>query len=189
MPEVVAGVVGGVDCHSRTHHAVVLDSRGQRLGDAQLPATIAGYQALHAWLEGFGAIEATGIESTSSYGAGLTRWLAGRQIRILEVNQPHQHTRSRKGKSDFVDAEAAARKVLAGEVVVVPNRHVRGDRVHPSASRGPRRGCESALRGAVSAGRPDRDRSRRTPRVAAFKDSHRTRSPLREIATGFWETC
>ena len=120
MSEERANVIGGVDCHSRTHHAVALDGRGQRLGDAQFPATIAGYQALHAWLEGFGAIEALGIESTSSYGAGLTRWLTARQIRVLEVNQPHKHARSRKGKSDSVDAEAAARKVLAGETVVVP---------------------------------------------------------------------
>ena len=120
MPEERASVIGGVDCHSRTHHAVALDSLGQLLGDAQFPATIAGYQDLCGWLEGFGSIEALGIESTSSYGAGLTRWLTARRIRVLEVNQPHKHTRSRKGKSDPVDAEAAARKVLAGECVVVP---------------------------------------------------------------------
>ena len=120
MPQERAGVIGGVDCHSRTHHAVALDDRGQLLGHPEFPATLAGYRALHSWLEGFGAIEALGIESTSSYGAGLTRWLTGRQIRVLEVNQPHKHIRSRKGKSDPVDAEAAARKVLAGEIVVVP---------------------------------------------------------------------
>jgi hypothetical protein len=99
---------------------VALDDRGQRLGDAEFPATLAGYQALHSWLEGFGAVETVGIESTSSYGAGLTRWLTSREIRVLEVNQPHKHMRSRKGKSDPVDAEAAARKVLAGEIAVVP---------------------------------------------------------------------
>jgi transposase len=99
---------------------VALDDRGQRLGDAEFPATLAGYRALHAWLEGFGAIEAVGVESTSSYGAGLTRWLTSREIRVLKVNQPHKHMRSRKGKSDPVDAEAAARKVLAGEIHVVP---------------------------------------------------------------------
>ena len=120
MVEERAIVIGGVDCHSRTHHAVALGGRAQRLGDAEFPATIAGYQALHAWLEEFGTTKARGIESSSSYGAGLTRWLSGRQIRVLEVNQPHKHTRSRKGKSDSVDAEAAARKVLAGETVVVP---------------------------------------------------------------------
>jgi len=120
MAEKRTGVIGGVDCHSRTHHAVALDGRGRRLGDAEFPATLAGYRALHSWLEEFGAVETVGIESTASYGAGLTRWLSSRQIRVLEVNQPHKHTRSRKGKSDPVDAEAAARKVLAGEVVVVP---------------------------------------------------------------------
>ncbi len=38
----------------------------------------------------------------------------------MEVNQPHAHTRSRRGKSDAIDAEAAARKVLAGECVTIP---------------------------------------------------------------------
>lgn len=120
MVESRAGVIGGVDCHSRTHHVVALNDRGQRLGDAEFPATLAGYQGLHMWLVGFGAIEAVGIESTSSYGAGLTRWLTDREVRVLEVNQPHKHTRNRRGKSDPVDAEAAARKVLAGEVATVP---------------------------------------------------------------------
>ena len=39
---------------------------------------------------------------------------------MIEVNQPHAHTRGRRGKSDAVDTEAAARKVLAGECTVIP---------------------------------------------------------------------
>jgi transposase len=39
---------------------------------------------------------------------------------VLEVNQPHPDTRHRRGKSDAVDAEAAARKVLSGEATAVP---------------------------------------------------------------------
>ena len=55
-----------------------------------------------------------------TYGAGLTRVLVGLGIAVVEVNRPHPHTRRRRGKSDPIAAEAAARKVLAGEVNTVP---------------------------------------------------------------------
>ena len=38
----------------------------------------------------------------------------------MEVNQPHAHLRRRRGKTDAVDAEAAARKVLSGEAMAIP---------------------------------------------------------------------
>ena len=38
---------------------------------------------------------------------------------MLEVNQPHPHTRRRRGKSDPIDAELAARHVLAASRLVV----------------------------------------------------------------------
>ena len=34
---------------------------------------------------------------------------------MIEINQPHPHLRTRRGKNDAIDAEAAARKVLSGE--------------------------------------------------------------------------
>jgi hypothetical protein len=46
-------VIGRVDTHARTHHATALDPTGQLLGDAQFPATTAGYAALLAWLRRF----------------------------------------------------------------------------------------------------------------------------------------
>jgi transposase len=113
-------VIGGVDCHLRAHHAAALDGRGQKLGDAQFAADRNGYEALRHWLESFGKGIAVGVESTAAYGAGLTRALVAHGITVLEVNQPHKHVRHRKGKSDSIDAEAAARKVLAGDVTVVP---------------------------------------------------------------------
>src|SRR5687767_398473 len=114
------GVIGGVDCHQRTHHTVALDAQGHRLGDQEFAATRAGYDQLQAWLDDFGTIVAVGVESTGSYGAGLTRSLITAGIRVIEVNQPHRHTRRRRGKSDPIDAEAAARKVLAGEATALP---------------------------------------------------------------------
>ena len=117
MPETRSGVIGGVDTHSRTHHAVALDDRGERLGDAEFPATARGYRELHQWLEAFATIA---VEGASSYGAGLTRWLLAQGLDVREVNQPHRHTRRRQGKSDPIDAEAAARQVLAGTAQVLP---------------------------------------------------------------------
>lgn len=84
------------------------------------PATQDGYERLIAWLAGFGEISMVGVESTGSYGAGLARALIGADIAVIEVNRPHRHTRRQRGKSDPIDAEAAARKVLAGEARVVP---------------------------------------------------------------------
>jgi transposase len=113
-------VIGGVDCHAATHHAVALDQQGRRLADREFRATAAGYRQLLSWLHAFGTPEAVGVESTSSYGAGLTRVLIAAGIRVVEINQPHRHLRSRRGKSDAVDAEAAARMVLSGEATGLP---------------------------------------------------------------------
>lgn len=120
MNDDTIAVTGGVDCHQRTHHAAALDAAGRLLGDAAFPATLDGYRALLAWLQTFGTIVAIGTESTGAYGAGLTRFLRAAGITVVEVNQPHPHTRSRRGKSDAIDAEPAARKVLSGEATVVP---------------------------------------------------------------------
>ena len=41
---------------------------------------------------------------------------------MLEVNQPHEHTRRRRGKSDSIDAEMAARLALAGKATAIPKQ-------------------------------------------------------------------
>jgi transposase len=119
MTEISCLVTGGVDAHSDTHHAAALDARGRLLGDSAFATSAEGYQELLAWLEGFGQVAGVGVESTGSYAAGLVRFLAARGVAVVEVNQPHAHTRRRRGKSDPLDAEAAARKLLAGEATAV----------------------------------------------------------------------
>jgi hypothetical protein len=124
-PPAAAGSVGvrvtlGVDPHRDVHVGVALNQLGQRLGTRAVPTTPGGYAALAAWAHGFGALERVGIEGANSYGAGLTRWLRARGVAVLEVAHPARRPRDRRGKSDPVDAEAAARAVLAGEAVGVP---------------------------------------------------------------------
>lgn len=75
---------------------------------------------LTAWARSQGPVHKAGVECTGSYGAGLTRHLRGEQITVTEVNQPDKSARRRHGKSDPVDAEAAARAVLSGPATAVP---------------------------------------------------------------------
>ena len=116
----VVEVVAGVDTHGDTHHAAVLSMIGGELGDREFPATAAGYTALLDWLGTHGTVVRVGVEGTSSYGAGLTRFLHTRGVEVVEIDRPDRRSRRTAGKSDPLDAYAAARTVLAGARVVVP---------------------------------------------------------------------
>jgi transposase len=115
-------VVGGVDAHADTHHAAALDQRGALLSTNSFPTTTPGYRELLDWLSGHGEIDVVAIESTGSYAAALVRYLRQRGVRVVEVNQPHAHTRRRVGKSDPIDAEMAARLFQAGKAKAVPKQ-------------------------------------------------------------------
>ena len=112
-------VTGGVDTH-KDFHVVALDQLGRVLGTEQFPTSLRGYKALFRWLTGFGPLGAVGVEGTGSWGAGLSRFLSGTGVKVVEVNRPSRQARRRRGKSDPADAEAAARAVLAGEALGTP---------------------------------------------------------------------
>lgn len=114
-------VIGGVDTHGRTHHAAVINSvTGKLLGDHEFPATSAGYRQLLAWSASFGTVLAIGVEGTGSFVANLFRFLHAEQIRVLEVTRPNRQQRRMHGKSDPIDAIAAARAVLAETATATP---------------------------------------------------------------------
>ncbi len=106
-------VIVGVDTHKDTHTAAVINATGLHLGTETFPATAAGYSSLLSWVTSFGVLSRIGIEGTSSYGAGLTRYLLARDIAVVEVVRPSRQTRRRNGKSDPIDAQEAARSALA----------------------------------------------------------------------------
>jgi transposase len=106
-------VAGGVDTHQDTHTAAALDSAGRVLGTEQFPTTAAGYARLLAWLRSFGTLVLVGIEGSGAYGAGLARHLHAHGVAMIEVDRPDRKTRRWQGKSDPVDAVAAARAALA----------------------------------------------------------------------------
>jgi transposase len=149
-------VVAGIDTHQRTHHVCVLDEHGRKLADREFPASTAGYQRLLDWVASFGLIARVGVESTGSYGAGLARHLTAAGIEVTEVTRPEKATRAARGKSDPIDAESAARQVLAGRAT----------------------GKAKTTTGIVEA-----IRAIKIPRDSAVKDRTRAISQLRDLIT------
>lgn len=114
-------VVVGVDTHKDEHVAVALDGVGRRLGEILVEATAAGYAQLLTWADELGRTAAFGVEGTGSYGSGFTRFLRREGRKVIEVSRPPRRGERRlDGKSDPIDAEHAARAVLAGTATAIP---------------------------------------------------------------------
>jgi transposase len=103
----------GVDPHRDTHAlAVVAVSSGAVLVEATVRASSDGYaEALRIVEEHAPGRRAFAVEGTGSYGLGLTRFLTGREERVLEVGRLRRERRS-GGKTDALDAIRAARTAL-----------------------------------------------------------------------------
>jgi transposase len=72
------------------------------------------------WMRRHGTLSRVGVEGTGAYGAGLARYLHTQHVEVLEVPRPDRRLRRQRGKSDPIDAEAAARTVLAGKASGAP---------------------------------------------------------------------
>ena len=106
-------IILGVDTHKDAHVAAVITILGVPVATATFPTTTAGYRELLAWARSFGVLCRAGVEGTGSYGAALARHLRRHDIAVVEVNRPDRAARRRHGKSDTVDATAAAHAVLS----------------------------------------------------------------------------
>lgn len=113
-------IVVGVDTHSETHTAVIVDGIGRVQDTIEVPTTTAGYRKLLSWARRHGKVTHVGVEGTGSYGAGLARHLAAAGVEVIEVDRQNRQRRRRRGKSDPTDAEAAARAVLSGDATTTP---------------------------------------------------------------------
>lgn len=148
-------VVGGVDTHLDTHTVAAIDTVGRGLGHAQFPATAAGYRQLLAWLRGLGTVVVVGVEGTGCYGAALATYLTTAEVATVEVDRPDRRTRRRRGKSDPVDAEAAARAALAQVRTGVPKDRtgaveaLRNLRIARSSGRDHRTSCGHRIKSAI----------------------------------------
>lgn len=114
-------VAVGVDTHLEVHAVVVVSSLGVVLGKEMFPTTGVGIDQLQAWAAGYGHVTGWGVEGTGSYGAGLARSLLAAGQRVLEINRPDRRARRLLGgKTDFIDAESAARAALSGFGAAAP---------------------------------------------------------------------
>ena len=101
-------IIGGVDTHQDLHTAAIVTLDGTVVGTESFSTTRAGYRAMLRWFQSHGELLRVGIESTGSYGAGITRHLALAGVPVLEVTGPDPTVRRAKGKDDALDAVAAA---------------------------------------------------------------------------------
>jgi transposase len=103
----------GIDTHRDRHSACAVDRLGRPLGELELATDGAGYQTLWEWARSLGE-PAFALEGAGSYGAGLARHLTACGALVFECERPSRRDR-RRGKSDRIDAAAAARRLLAGD--------------------------------------------------------------------------
>ncbi|HKX14978.1 MAG TPA: IS110 family transposase, partial [Propionibacteriaceae bacterium] len=113
-------VFGGIDTHKDMHVAALLDGAGMVVGTAEFPTTRAGYRQLLGWMQAAGPIARVGVEGTGSYGAGICRQLTAAAVGVVEVNRPDRSQRRRRGKSDVLDAVAAAEAARTGQRIAIP---------------------------------------------------------------------
>ena len=113
-------VTVGVDTHRDVHVAAVVDQTGRLLATEAFPASTRGHVGLVTWAERFGLVARIGVEGTGTYGAGLARFVRAYGLEVVEVDRPDRSMRRRRGKSDPIDAQAAARATLAGVATTTP---------------------------------------------------------------------
>ncbi len=114
VAETVDAVIG-VDTHTDTHSAAVVTPLGAVLAQHTVPADPAGYAELIAWAGAHapGRRLLWAVEGTRAHGVGLCRALTAAAATVVQAPNPPSAGKRRGGKSDPLDAIAAARAVLA----------------------------------------------------------------------------
>lgn len=112
----------GVDTHTDTHSAWMVNAIGGELAALTVSADSDGYSQLLAWAVRLapGPRLVWAIEGTRSHGAGLTRALRDAGQHVVESDRPKRPSRRPGGKSDRIDALRAAREALNREHPATP---------------------------------------------------------------------
>ena len=121
----------GVDTHARTHtYAVMSSVTGQVTDTATFPASPPGIARALTWLGRRTTAGRTlvSVEGASSYGARLTRALEAASVDVCDVKPPRRASRAGTGKSDAIDAAAAARTVAGIDTSLLLRPRAGGNR-------------------------------------------------------------
>ncbi|MGY3320797.1 IS110 family RNA-guided transposase [Arthrobacter sp. TE12232] len=121
--------VVGVDTHAKTHtFSVLTTAAGAVIETDTFPASAAGMSRAVEWIrrrtQSGNVLVA--VEGTSSYGARLTRLLEVERFAVCEARPPRRQSRHAHGKSDAIDAVAAARTVLGAATTELVNPRAEG---------------------------------------------------------------
>lgn len=136
-------IIAGVDTHTGIHTLALLDMNGRVLSTNTFGADPDGYGHLIAMLGDPARCAGIGVEGTNSFGAALARRLQAAGFPVYEVLRPKRGVRRKDGKSDPIDAIAAARSVLAGDGTSLPKssdgwvealRHLNAERSQPATA-------------------------------------------------------
>lgn len=117
-----ADAVIGIDTHTDTHTACLLDRLGRQIAVTTVPADPRGCRELMAWAKrnAPGPRLAWAVEGTRSHGLGLTRYLTGHGQLVIEAGRPPRASKRPAGKSDPADAARAAHDALAASKLAQP---------------------------------------------------------------------
>lgn len=121
LADTVDAVIG-IDTHTDTHTACLVDRLGAQLAVTTIAADPAGCRRLLAWARqrAPGPRLAWAVEGTRAHGLGLTRYLQARGQAVFEASRPPRPSRRPGGKSDPADAARAARDALAADPLAQP---------------------------------------------------------------------
>lgn len=104
-------LVVGVDTHSLSHCAAVVDANGGVLGELTVRADADGYDRLLRWAgQAAPGRRLWAVEGACGYGAGLSRFLLANAEAVAEIDRPVRLKRRQGAKSDSIDAVRAARE-------------------------------------------------------------------------------
>jgi transposase len=128
LADSVDAVIGG-DTHRDSHALQMLAPSGAAIGALTVDNDEPGFATAIDWIAATapGPRVVVGLEGTRSYGIALARALQAAGFVVAEVERPRRADR-RRGKSDPIDAELAARQLLRMRADRLSSPRADGDR-------------------------------------------------------------
>jgi transposase len=120
----------GIDTHARTHTYAVINTRtGAREHCEAFPVSPAGMRRAIACIgrSSTGQVLAA-VEGTRSYGSSITAMLTAENIPVVEVKPPKKKSRAGVGKTNEIDATAAAMSILGKDTTELMHPRSEGAR-------------------------------------------------------------
>ena len=120
MTTIAQRIIGGVDIHKDVHVAAVLDELGRLIEVASFPTDRHGYTASSPGCSPTATSTPSASKAAGRGAQGSPATSPPAESGCSRSNRPNRQERRRLGKDDAIDAEAAARAVIARKAKVIP---------------------------------------------------------------------